>query len=677
MVVALERLRRLLDDVGQRRQHRPVERLGDLAGAGAIRVLGGQPEHELRRVEDLDGQPPPDLELPGVEGGVDAVATVGRPVAHGVGAVLLQQVDRGDHVALGLGHLLAVGVEDPPRDGHVAPRQRAELVVGPDHGREQPGADDLVGLRPQVGREDPPEQVVVAAPAAGDLGGQRRGGPGVHDVGVGHEAAGHAALLLGVAGGHVGGRLDGQHVLGGQDRRVVDGLPGLVDRIPHRERHAEEALAGDEPVAGEPFDPVVVADPHVRRMPGQLAPALQQPPAQLLVPPAVADVPLAGGDDLKRLVALFVKFHRALHRPGLTFEVTGLAQQLHDALAGAVDGLAGQLLVRLRLHAVGRLGQQPPVPADDRPGRQVQLTPPGDVGDVAERADHRDAGALVGLGQAVGQHRHLDPEQRRQHRGAEQLLVALVVGMGDQRHAGGDELGPGGLDEDRALLTVEGDLVEGAGPLAVLQLGLGHGGAEADVPEGRRLGEVGLAAQQVAQERALGDRPRLVADRGVEQRPVDRQPDPPPDLLEGLLVDGGQLLAQLDEVAPRDGDVSLAGFLRRGEAGVVGQRGIAAHAVDVLHAALGGQAVVVPADGVEDGFADHPLVAGHNVGVGEGEDVTDVQRTGDRRRRRVDGVDLLARPGPVEAVGALFFPASYPYLLQAVESRLLGHGGTA
>ena len=46
----------------------------------------------------------------------------GRPVAHRVGAVLVQQVDRGDDVALGLGHLLAVGVEDPPGDRRIAPR---------------------------------------------------------------------------------------------------------------------------------------------------------------------------------------------------------------------------------------------------------------------------------------------------------------------------------------------------------------------------------------------------------------------------------------------------------------------------------------------------------------------------------------------------------------------------
>ena len=66
---------------------------------------------------------------------------------------------------------------------------------------------------------------------------------------------------------------------------------------------------------------------------------------------------------------------------------------------------------------------------------QLQLAPPVHVGQVAERAAHRDAGALVRLGGRVREHRHLDAEQRRAHRRAEQRLVALVVGVRDQRHA--------------------------------------------------------------------------------------------------------------------------------------------------------------------------------------------------------------------------------------------------
>src|SRR5205807_1942095 len=82
--------------------------------------------------------------------------------------------------------------------------------------------------------------------------------------------------------------------------------------------------------------------------------------------------------------------------------------------------------------AVRRLGQDPAVPVEDRAGRKVQLAPPGHVGEVAEGADHGDAGALVGLGEVMGDDRHLDAEQRGAHGRADELAVAVVVGVGDQ-----------------------------------------------------------------------------------------------------------------------------------------------------------------------------------------------------------------------------------------------------
>ncbi len=116
--------------------------------------------------------------------GVVAEAGAGRPVADGVGRVLLEDLRRHDHVALGLRHLLAVGVEHEPADRGVRPRQRVVLEVGAQHRVEEPGADDVVGLRPQVHREHPREQVGVVFPPSGDLWRERRRRPRVHDVGV-------------------------------------------------------------------------------------------------------------------------------------------------------------------------------------------------------------------------------------------------------------------------------------------------------------------------------------------------------------------------------------------------------------------------------------------------------------------------------------------------------------
>ena len=87
----------------------------------------------------------------------------------------------------------------------------------------------------------------------------------------------------------------------------------------------------------------------------------------------------------------------------------------------------------------------------------------------------------------------------------EERLVALVVGVRDQRDHRRDQLGAGGLDVDRlAVRPVERHPVVVAGVVAGLELGLGDGGLERDVPQGRRLLQVGLAAREVAQERASG-----------------------------------------------------------------------------------------------------------------------------------------------------------------------------
>ena len=118
VVVAVERLGGLGDEAPQRGQHGQVERLRwATAPAGASPMA----ESELGGVEQLDGEAAADLELVGVEGGVGAGPGRARPVAHGVGAVLLEQAHRRDDVALRLRHLLAVGVEDPAVDAWCRP----------------------------------------------------------------------------------------------------------------------------------------------------------------------------------------------------------------------------------------------------------------------------------------------------------------------------------------------------------------------------------------------------------------------------------------------------------------------------------------------------------------------------------------------------------------------------
>ena len=286
---------------------------------------------------------------------------------------------------------------------------------------------------------------------------------------------------------------------------------------------------------------------------------------------------------------------------------------------------------------------------------------------------------LSGSASGCGEDGDLDPEHRAGHGLPEQVGVPLVVGVRDQRDHGRDQLGTGGLDVDRRPVgPVERHAVVVAGVLAGLELGLGHRGLEGDVPEGRRLLEVGLAAGEVAQERALADQLGLRPDGRVVLLPVHRQAEGAPQRLEDLLVGLDELLAELDEVGPADRDLPLGvRLLRRREVGVVRQRRVAAHAVVVLHPALGRQAVVVPAHRVEHRLAVHPLVAGDQVGVRVGEHVADVQAAADGRRGSVDRVDVLPRLGAVEAVGVVGLPALRPGGLETLEGRLVRYDDVA
>ena len=76
-------------------------------------------------------------------------------------------------------------------------------------------------LRAQIHRERAAEQVVVFAPTADDPRRKRRCRPRIHHIGIGDEAIRPAALILGVTGRDVIGRVDGKRILLGQQTVVV------------------------------------------------------------------------------------------------------------------------------------------------------------------------------------------------------------------------------------------------------------------------------------------------------------------------------------------------------------------------------------------------------------------------------------------------------------------------
>ena len=90
--------------------------------------------------------------------------------------------------------------------------------------------------------------------------------------------------------------------------------------------------------------------------------------------------------------------------------------------------------------------------------------------------------------------------------------------------------------------------------------------------------------------------------------------------------------------------------------------GVALDAEDVLHAALGGQAVVVPAHGIGDVLAQHALIAHQEVLMSVREHVAYVQRTGHRGRRAVHDKGLLSGAGRIVAVNAPLLPLPAPTL---------------
>ena len=143
----------------------------------------------------------------------------------------------------------------------------------------------------------------------------------------------------------------------------------------------------------------------------QLAAAGEERLAQLRVAAAVADVPLPRRDDLERAIAALVELHRVRDRLRLADQLARLREQLDDARLRLLRGLARELgvarvgLGRRRRPSRGARRARRPSRPDHVAGRQLQLAPPHDVGGVAEGADHRDAGALLGVGERVREHR--------------------------------------------------------------------------------------------------------------------------------------------------------------------------------------------------------------------------------------------------------------------------------
>ena len=165
----------------------------------------------------------------------------------------------------------------------------------------------------------------------------------------------------------------------------------------------------------------------------------------------VLDEPLPARDDLERAVAVLPELDRVGDGLGLADHVARLGEHLDHARLRLRDRATrrSRTSAPSAVDARRRVLDDATVATDDRPNRQAELAPPHDVGGVAERADHRDARPLLGIGELVCERPGpRTSNKRRADTAAEERLVARVVRVGDERDARGDELGASGLDED-------------------------------------------------------------------------------------------------------------------------------------------------------------------------------------------------------------------------------------
>ena len=98
--------------------------------------------------------------------------------------------------------------------------------------------------------------------------------------------------------------------------------------------------------------------------------------------------------------------------------------------------------------------------------------------------DLQRAGAEVGLDVLVGDDRQLAPDERQRHRRADEVAVALVVGMHRHGDVGQHRLGAHGGDHELARPVGQrvGDVEQRVGDLAVLDLEVADRRARARVP---------------------------------------------------------------------------------------------------------------------------------------------------------------------------------------------------
>ena len=487
-------------------------------------------------------------------------------------------------------------------DVDVAERDVAGELDPHHHHPRDPEEDDLPRGRQEAGGIKGLQIGGLLGPAEGGERPQRRAEPRVE----------HVRLPL------QGGRVDAALARRGRREllRLGDDLLA-VRAVPDRDLVAPPELARHAPRPDPPHpvevDPLVALgdDPDLVAVDD-----LDRGRRQLLHPAE----PLQGDQRLDPLAGALGERHGVLVG-ALAPDQPLLAQRGHDGGRGVAGG---QALVRLpgrRVHA--------PVLADH--GDLLELVAAADlevVGVVAGR-DLERAGAELGVDVLVGDDRQAPADERQRAEPADQLAVAVVVGMDRDGGVGEHRLRAHGRDREGPVAVLERivDLIEGVGDLPVDDLEVRDRGARPRVP----VDEVVVAVDEAL----VVERDEDAVD-GAHVALVERE------ALVLVVAGGAEALVLLDDLPA----VALAPLPDPLEEGLTAElvAGCPLRAELLLDHHLGPDAGVVRAEDPERVAAPHAVDPRQRVLNRAVERVPDVQRPGDVGGRDRDRVVAIGRP---------------------------------
>ncbi len=141
-------------------------------------------------------------------------------------------------------------------------------------------------------------------------------------------------------------------------------------------------------------------------------------------------------------------------------------------------------------------------------------------------------------------------KQWRAHGCAKQWLIARVVWVSNEGNTSRNQFWASGGNGDIAQ-TIGARKVDGvicARAFAIFKFGLCDCSSKVNIPQRGCLLCICLAKRQVANERCLTCASRVIANGGVQQRPIDRKPKPAKQIFKDFFVLMRELDTQLNEV---------------------------------------------------------------------------------------------------------------------------------